>query len=36
MCGGHIEARAIAVKVFRQSFYWPSIIDDALKLVTIY
>jgi hypothetical protein len=21
-------------KVFRQGFYWPSIIDDALKLVT--
>jgi hypothetical protein len=32
--GGHIGARAIAAKVFRQGFYWPSIIDDASKLVT--
>jgi hypothetical protein len=32
-CGGHIGARALAAKVFRQGFYWPSIIDDAMKLV---
>jgi hypothetical protein len=32
-CGGHIRERALAVKVFRQGFYWPSIIDDATKLV---
>jgi hypothetical protein len=35
MCGGHIGARALVAKVFRQGFYWPSIIDDASKLVTI-
>jgi hypothetical protein len=34
VCGGHIGARALAAKVFRQSFYWPSIVDDASKLVT--
>jgi hypothetical protein len=34
VCGGHIGARALATKVFRQGFYWPSIIDDASKLVT--
>jgi hypothetical protein len=34
VCGGHIGARALAAKVFRQGFYWPSIIDDASKLVT--
>jgi hypothetical protein len=34
VCGGHIGARALAAKVFRQSFFWPSIIDDASKLVT--
>jgi hypothetical protein len=31
---GHIGSRALATKVLRQGFYWPSIIDDALKLVT--
>jgi hypothetical protein len=34
VCGGHIGSRALATKVFNQSFYWPSIIDDASKLVT--
>jgi hypothetical protein len=34
VCGGHIGARALAAKVFRQSFYWPSIVDDASKPVT--
>jgi hypothetical protein len=34
VCGGHIGARALTLKVFRQGFYCPSIIDDALKLVT--
>jgi hypothetical protein len=34
VCGGHIGARALTTKVFRQGFYWPSIIDDATKLVT--
>jgi hypothetical protein len=34
VCGGHIEASALTVKVFRQDFYWPSIIDDVSKFVT--
>jgi hypothetical protein len=34
VCGGHIGARALAAKVFRKGFYWPSITDDASKLVT--
>jgi hypothetical protein len=34
VCGGHIGSRALAAKLFRQGFYWPSIIDDASKLVT--
>jgi hypothetical protein len=34
VCGGHIGARALAEKVFRQGFYWPSVIDNASKLVT--
>jgi hypothetical protein len=33
VCEGHIGARALATKVFRQGFYWPSIIDDASKLL---
>jgi hypothetical protein len=36
VCGGHIGARALAAKVFKQGFYWRSIIDDASKLVTTY
>jgi hypothetical protein len=32
-CGGHIGARALAAKVFRLGFYWPSIIDNIVKLV---
>jgi hypothetical protein len=34
VCRGHIGARALAAKVFRQGFYWPSIIDEASKLAT--
>jgi hypothetical protein len=34
ICGGHIGSRALTMKVFRKSFYWPSIIDNASKLVT--
>jgi hypothetical protein len=34
VCEGHIGARALTAKVFRQGFYWPSIINDVLKLVT--
>jgi hypothetical protein len=33
VCRGHIGARALSVKVFRQGFYWLSIIDDATKLI---
>jgi hypothetical protein len=33
VCGGHIGVRALTAKVFRQGFYWPSIIHDASKLV---
>jgi hypothetical protein len=29
VCGGQIGSRALIAKVFRQGFYWPSIIDDA-------
>jgi hypothetical protein len=36
VCGGHIGSRALTAKVFWQGFYWPSIIDDASKLVTTY
>jgi hypothetical protein len=32
VCGGHIGARALIAKVFRQGFYWPSIIDNVAKL----
>jgi hypothetical protein len=32
--GGHIGARALAVKVLWQGFYWPAMIDDATKLVS--
>jgi hypothetical protein len=32
-CGGHIGARVLAAKVLRQGFYWPTMIDDATKLV---
>jgi hypothetical protein len=34
ICGGHIGARALAAKVFRQGFYWPTMIDDVAKFVT--
>jgi hypothetical protein len=33
ICGGHIGARALAAKFLRQGFYWPTMIDDAAKLV---
>jgi hypothetical protein len=36
VCGGHIGARVLAAKVLRQSFYWPTMIDDATKLVSTY
>jgi hypothetical protein len=34
VCRGHIGARAPTANVFMQGFYWPSIIDDAPKLIT--
>jgi ribonuclease HI len=33
LCGGHIGARALMAKVFRQGFYWPSLFNNASKLV---
>jgi hypothetical protein len=34
VCDGHIGVRALTAKVIRHGFYWPSIIDDASKLIT--
>jgi hypothetical protein len=34
MCGWHIGSRALTTKVFRQAFYWPSIINDASKIIS--
>jgi hypothetical protein len=34
VCRGHIGSRAFEAKVFMQGFYWPSIIDNASKIVT--
>jgi hypothetical protein len=34
ICRGHIGARALVVKVLRQDFYWPTMIHDAVKLVS--
>jgi hypothetical protein len=36
VCGGHIRAKALATKVLRLGFYWPAMIDDAVKLVSTY
>jgi hypothetical protein len=34
-CGGHIGTRDLAAKVFLlQGFYWPTVIDDAAKLIS--
>jgi hypothetical protein len=33
VCRGHIGSRGLTAKVFTQGFYWPSIIDDASKIV---
>jgi hypothetical protein len=32
-CGGQIGARALPAKVLCHGFYWPTVIDDATKLV---
>jgi hypothetical protein len=34
VCGGRIGTRALTAKVFKQGFFWFSIVDDASKLVT--
>ena len=36
ICGNHIEARALAGKVLRQEYYWPTILKDATELVKKY
>ena len=33
ICGNHIGARALAGKVLRQRYYWPTILRDATDLV---
>ena len=33
ICGNHIGARALAKKVLRQGYYWPTILKDATDLV---
>jgi hypothetical protein len=34
VCGGHIDARSLVAKVLWHGFYWPAMIDDAVKLVS--
>ena len=36
ICGNHIGARALAGKVLRQGYYWPTILKDATDLVKKY
>ena len=33
ICGNHIGARALAGKVLRQGYYWPTMLKDATDLV---
>ena len=33
ICGNHIGARALAGKVLRQGYYWPTILKDATDIV---
>ena len=33
VCGNHIKARALAGKVLRQGYYWPTMLRDATDLV---
>ena len=33
VCGNHIGARALAGKVLRQGYYWPTMLKDATELV---
>src|SRR4051812_6232673 len=34
ICGSHIGSRALAGKAFRQGFFWPTALQDAMTLVT--
>ena len=34
ICGSHIRSRALVGKAFRQGFYWPTTLQDAVELVT--
>ena len=34
MCSSHIGSRALVGKAFRQGFYWPMALQDAIDLVT--
>ena len=36
ICGNHIGVRALAGKVLRQGYYWPTILKDATDLVKKY
>ena len=36
VCGNHIEARALAGKVLRQRYYWPTMLRDTIDLVRKY
>ena len=33
VCGNHIGARALAGKVLRQGYYWPTMLRDTIELV---
>ena len=33
LCGSHIGSRALVGKAFRQGFYWPTTLQDAVELV---
>ena len=33
VCGNHIRARALAGKVLRQGYYWPTMLRDVIDLV---
>ena len=33
VCGNHIRARALAGKVLRQGYYWPTMLRDATGLI---
>ena len=33
LCGGHPAARSLALKVGRQDYFWPNILQDAKELV---